>query len=153
MLQPVLGSNTRAFNAVLERAQKLLRKTFAMELVELPSRNYREDDAMAGGEDGRNATGVKKKGRCPFHIDCLGNGLMRCVLVFPFCVLDTMCKSGSSLACISTLLPLLYCVLIIQLLYSCRSWIKDVHLTLRSRSHHNRPSSPYRRRSPSGRNS
>ena len=57
-LRLVLGSNTRAFNAVFERAQKILQKTFAMELVELQSRNYREEDA----ED-RNATGVKKKGR------------------------------------------------------------------------------------------
>ena len=45
-----------------------------MELVELPSRSYREEDAMAGGEDGRNATGVKKKGKCLFHSGCLGNG-------------------------------------------------------------------------------
>ncbi|KAG6331955.1 hypothetical protein ID866_7133 [Astraeus odoratus] len=59
----VLGSNTRSFNAVLDRAQKLLRKTFAMELVELQARNYREDDAMAGDElqEARNATGVKKR--------------------------------------------------------------------------------------------
>ncbi|KAL4071873.1 MAGE-domain-containing protein [Scleroderma citrinum] len=57
----VLGSNTRTFNAILERAQNLLRKTFAMELVELQSRSYREEDAMAGDEEGRNATGVKKR--------------------------------------------------------------------------------------------
>ena len=60
----VLGSNSRSFNSVLERAQKLLRKTFAMELVELQSRNYREQDVAAGDDlqEARNATGVKKKG-------------------------------------------------------------------------------------------
>ncbi|OAX39837.1 MAGE-domain-containing protein [Rhizopogon vinicolor AM-OR11-026] len=59
----VLGSNSRSFNPVLERAQKLLRKTFAMELVELQARNYREQDVAAGDDlqEARNATGVKKK--------------------------------------------------------------------------------------------
>ncbi|KAG2098101.1 MAGE-domain-containing protein [Suillus cothurnatus] len=60
----VLASNSRLFNSVLERAQKLLRKTFAMELVELQSRNYREQDNVVAGDDlqeARNATGVKKK--------------------------------------------------------------------------------------------
>jgi len=59
----VLGSNSRLFNSVLEKAQKLLRKTFAMELVELQSRNYREQDVAAGDDlqEARNATGVKKK--------------------------------------------------------------------------------------------
>ncbi|KAF9220610.1 MAGE-domain-containing protein [Gyrodon lividus] len=56
----VLGSNTRSFTVVFERAQRLLRKTFAMELVELQSRNYREQDP-ATGDDLQNATGVKKK--------------------------------------------------------------------------------------------
>ncbi|KIJ67308.1 hypothetical protein HYDPIDRAFT_25776 [Hydnomerulius pinastri MD-312] len=55
----VLGSSTRSFNAVFERAQKLLRKTFAMELVELQAKNYREQDPA--GDDIQNATGVKKK--------------------------------------------------------------------------------------------
>ncbi|KAG2044095.1 MAGE family-domain-containing protein, partial [Suillus americanus] len=62
----VLGSNSRLFNPVLERAQKLLRKTFAMELVELQSRNYREQDNIVAGDDlqeARNATGVKKKSK------------------------------------------------------------------------------------------
>ncbi|KAI6132996.1 MAGE-domain-containing protein [Pisolithus croceorrhizus] len=59
----VLGSNTRQFKAVLEKAQKLLHKTFGMELVELQSRNYREEDLMAGNEEARNATGVKKRGK------------------------------------------------------------------------------------------
>ncbi|KIK46864.1 hypothetical protein CY34DRAFT_800038, partial [Suillus luteus UH-Slu-Lm8-n1] len=60
----ILASNSRLFNHVLERAQKLLRKTFAMELVELQSRNYREQDNGVAGDDlqeARNATGVKKK--------------------------------------------------------------------------------------------
>ncbi|KAG1772080.1 MAGE-domain-containing protein [Suillus occidentalis] len=60
----VLASNSRLFNHVLERAQKLLKKTFAMELVELQSRNYREQDHGVAGDDlqeARNATGVKKK--------------------------------------------------------------------------------------------
>ncbi|KAI6126933.1 MAGE-domain-containing protein [Pisolithus sp. B1] len=61
----VLGSSTRQFKAVLEKAQKLLHKTFGMELVELQSRNYREEDLMAGNEEARNATGVKKRGKCP----------------------------------------------------------------------------------------
>lgn len=55
----VLGSQTRAFNAVLFKAQALLRKTFAMELVELQARNYRDQDPT---EDLQNTTGVKKKG-------------------------------------------------------------------------------------------
>ncbi|KAH0836380.1 MAGE-domain-containing protein [Lanmaoa asiatica] len=54
----VLGSHTRSFNAVLLKAQVLLRKTFAMELVELQARNYRDQDPA---EDLQNATGVKKK--------------------------------------------------------------------------------------------
>ncbi|KAG0696332.1 MAGE-domain-containing protein [Suillus ampliporus] len=59
----VLASNSRSFNPVFERAQKLLKKTFAMELVELQSRNYREQDVVAGDDlqEARNATGVKKK--------------------------------------------------------------------------------------------
>lgn len=55
----VLGSHTRAFNTVLLKAQDLLRNTFAMELVELQARNYRDQDPA---EDLQNATGVKKKG-------------------------------------------------------------------------------------------
>ncbi|KIK95751.1 hypothetical protein PAXRUDRAFT_826703 [Paxillus rubicundulus Ve08.2h10] len=56
----VLSSNTRSFNVVFEKAQRLLRKTFAMELVELQSRSFREQDPAAG-DDLHNATGVKKK--------------------------------------------------------------------------------------------
>ncbi|KAG8215919.1 MAGE-domain-containing protein [Butyriboletus roseoflavus] len=54
----ILGSHTRSFNAVLLKAQGLLRKTFAMELVELQARNYRDQDPA---EDLQNATGVKKR--------------------------------------------------------------------------------------------
>lgn len=59
----VLGGNSRSFNSVLDKAQKLLLKTFAMELVELQLRNYREQDVAAGDdlEEARSATGVKKK--------------------------------------------------------------------------------------------
>ncbi|KAG2052348.1 hypothetical protein BDR06DRAFT_957909 [Suillus hirtellus] len=52
----VLASNSRSFNS----------KTFAMELVELQSRNYREQDNVVAGDDlqeARNATGVKKKSK------------------------------------------------------------------------------------------
>lgn len=58
----VLGSHTRSFNSVLLQAQVLLRKTFAMELVELQARNYRDQDQA---EDLQNATGVKKRGPSP----------------------------------------------------------------------------------------
>jgi hypothetical protein len=66
----VLGSNSRSFNSVLERAQKLLRKTFAMELVELQARNYREQDVAAGDDlqEARNATGVKKKSTLQLYL-------------------------------------------------------------------------------------
>ncbi|KAH7925738.1 MAGE-domain-containing protein [Leucogyrophana mollusca] len=59
----VLGSSSRSFGAVFEKAQKVLSKTFGMELVELQSRNYREQDNTAGDDlqEARNATGVKKK--------------------------------------------------------------------------------------------
>jgi hypothetical protein len=59
----VLVGNSRSFNSVLDKAQKLLLKTFAMELVELQLRNYREQDVAAGDdlEEARSATGVKKK--------------------------------------------------------------------------------------------
>ncbi|KAG9316784.1 MAGE-domain-containing protein [Chiua virens] len=55
----VLGSYTRSFNTVLSKAQVLLHKTFAMELVELQARNYREEDPA---EELQNATGIKKRG-------------------------------------------------------------------------------------------
>jgi hypothetical protein len=64
----VLGSSARSFNTVLEHAQKILRKTFGMELVELRSRAEIQVDGNANGnkdddlEEARNATGVKKKG-------------------------------------------------------------------------------------------
>jgi hypothetical protein len=55
----VLGSHTRLFNTVLLKAQVLLHKTFAMELVELQARNHCDQDPT---DDLQNATGVKKKG-------------------------------------------------------------------------------------------
>ena len=69
-LLPVLGVNRRAFSLVFGQAQKILNKTFGMELVELKTRaqednntdgpeNRNDDTAL---EDVRNATGVKKKG-------------------------------------------------------------------------------------------
>lgn len=52
----VLGSNTRVFAAVLEKAQEILRRTFGMELVEL----HRGTDD--GEDDQTTGTGLKKKG-------------------------------------------------------------------------------------------
>ena len=71
--EKVLGTNARSFNTVFEQAQKILRKTFGMELVELRSRAeiYAEGNADGGGgkdddlEDARKAAGVKKKGNYP----------------------------------------------------------------------------------------
>ncbi|KAJ7211020.1 MAGE-domain-containing protein [Mycena rebaudengoi] len=65
----VLGANTRAFAAVFAAAQTILRKTFAMELVELRSRAELDKDAAGPGkeaqaddlDEARQATGVKKK--------------------------------------------------------------------------------------------
>lgn len=61
----VLGNTPRAFKDVLERAQRILRTTFGMELVELQSRAELDKDDPSKGNadgDGRKATGVKKKG-------------------------------------------------------------------------------------------
>ncbi|KAK0471361.1 MAGE-domain-containing protein [Armillaria novae-zelandiae] len=61
----VLGSNTRAFNQVLQLAQATLQKTFGMELVELRSRTELGRDGTGGDDDleeARKAVGVKKKG-------------------------------------------------------------------------------------------
>jgi hypothetical protein len=52
-----MGSGTRAFNAVFQAAQVILRDTFGMELVEL-QKNLDGDDV----DDGQEATGAKKKG-------------------------------------------------------------------------------------------
>ncbi|SJL08717.1 uncharacterized protein ARMOST_12086 [Armillaria ostoyae] len=60
----VLGSNTRAFNQVLQLAQTTLQKTFGMELVELRSRAELGKDGIGGDEDleeAGKAVGVKKK--------------------------------------------------------------------------------------------
>ncbi|EIW77728.1 MAGE-domain-containing protein [Coniophora puteana RWD-64-598 SS2] len=62
----VLGSSSRSFNHVLEKAQILLRRTFAMELVELQARNYREADGGADElQEARDAIGPRKKGTSP----------------------------------------------------------------------------------------
>lgn len=64
----VLGSSARSFNTVFEQAQKILRKTFGMEFVELRSRAETQADGTANAnkdddlEEARNATGMKKKG-------------------------------------------------------------------------------------------
>ena len=60
---PVLGSATRPFNTVFNHAQKILRKTFGMELVELRSRPE-PDNPTAGtqADDAVLATGIKKRG-------------------------------------------------------------------------------------------
>lgn len=55
------------FKDVLQKAQHILRKTFGMELVELPSRAELVAESNEGGKNGeleevRNATGLKKKG-------------------------------------------------------------------------------------------
>ncbi|KAL1662948.1 MAGE family-domain-containing protein [Schizophyllum commune] len=61
----VLGGSARQFGAVLAIAQKILRDTFGMELVELPSRAALEKEANgdkdAELEDAQRATGVKKR--------------------------------------------------------------------------------------------
>lgn len=64
----VLGQNgARVFKVVFVRAQHILRKTFGMDLVELPSRAELAAESNEGGKDGeleeaRKATGLKKKG-------------------------------------------------------------------------------------------
>lgn len=77
----MLGSNTRSFNAVLQRAQEILKKTFGMELVELRSRVALQSEQDVNGQEevaeARKATGIKKKGMRPpaslilSHIPCL----------------------------------------------------------------------------------
>jgi hypothetical protein len=85
----VMGSQRGAFKAVFEEAQNILRVTFGMELVELPTRAATHDTAGDGtgrsktqekagtqnggeGEDntgGRQAvTGLRKKGTVPYPI-------------------------------------------------------------------------------------
>lgn len=61
----VLGPNTRLFNRVFARANQSLNKTFGMQLVELPTRaNISQDQNGADDdlEEGRQATGIRKKG-------------------------------------------------------------------------------------------
>jgi len=53
----VMGSQRGAFKAVFEEAQKILRATFGMELVELPTRAATHD--TAGGATGKDKTQEK----------------------------------------------------------------------------------------------
>ncbi|KAK7047600.1 hypothetical protein VNI00_006368 [Paramarasmius palmivorus] len=62
----VMGGNARIFNRVFEQANGILKKTFGMELVELPSKAALSEDASAAVEDAeleeaRKAVGAKKK--------------------------------------------------------------------------------------------
>ncbi|KAL1744729.1 MAGE family-domain-containing protein [Schizophyllum fasciatum] len=61
----VLGGSARQFGAVLAIAQRILRDTFGMELVELPSKAALEKEAGADKdadlEEAQKATGVKKR--------------------------------------------------------------------------------------------
>jgi hypothetical protein len=76
----VVGSQRGAFKAVFDEAQNILRGTFGMELVELPTRAATHDTAAAaGGAAGKDrtqngdegagdrqaVTGLKKKGAVP----------------------------------------------------------------------------------------
>ena len=56
----VIGSQRGAFKTVFEEAQKILRGTFGMELVELPSRTATHD--TAGGATGRDKPPQEKAG-------------------------------------------------------------------------------------------
>jgi len=69
-LGQVLPSQARAFNAVLERTQKILRNTFGMELVELRGKRKGAAEPVANGatqagegEEEEPAAG-KKRARC-----------------------------------------------------------------------------------------
>jgi hypothetical protein len=53
----VIGSQRGAFKTVFEEAQKILRGTFGMELVELPTRTATHD--AAGGATGKDKTQEK----------------------------------------------------------------------------------------------
>ena len=85
----VMGSQRGAFKAVFEEAQNILRGTFGMELVELPTRAAAQDTAGGGtgrgktqekaatqnggeeedGAGGRQAvTGLRKKGTFPWPL-------------------------------------------------------------------------------------
>ncbi|KAI0295323.1 MAGE family-domain-containing protein, partial [Multifurca ochricompacta] len=57
----VTGSQRGAFKAIFEEAQKILRNTFGMELVELPTRAATHDTANGEGGDRQTVTGLKKK--------------------------------------------------------------------------------------------
>ena len=58
-----MGTYTRAFNRIFELAQQKLRKTFGMELAELPSRaGLDQENNNEEENEARKATGAKKKG-------------------------------------------------------------------------------------------
>ncbi|KAF8063435.1 MAGE family-domain-containing protein [Lyophyllum atratum] len=60
----VLGTNTRAFNRVFDRAQDILQTTFGMEFAELQTRAGLDGDAAHPDDElrqARGATGMKKK--------------------------------------------------------------------------------------------
>jgi hypothetical protein len=48
-----MGSNTRAFNAVFDRAQEILKDTFGMEIVELMSKADRDSNEKPQAEEGK----------------------------------------------------------------------------------------------------
>jgi hypothetical protein len=59
----VIGSQRGVFKVVFDEAQKILRGTFGMELVELPTRAATHDTvAAAGGASGRDRTQQEKAG-------------------------------------------------------------------------------------------
>jgi hypothetical protein len=82
----VMGSQRGAFKSVFEEAQKVLRGTFGMELIELPTRaasgtgrgktqekagtqNGAGEDEAAGGRQA--VTGLRKKGTVPLLLPYL----------------------------------------------------------------------------------
>ena len=78
----VMGSQRGAFKLVFNEAQTILRNTFGMELVELPTRAAAHDATVgqdkiqdkAGTQNGEHAgerqmaTGLKKKGACHIYL-------------------------------------------------------------------------------------
>ena len=59
----VMGAQRGTFKAVFDEAQKILRATFGMELVELPTRAATHDTATAdSGTTGRDRTQQEKAG-------------------------------------------------------------------------------------------
>jgi hypothetical protein len=65
LVEAVVGSGTRAFNAVFQAAQATLRDTFGMELAELHKHSEGDDTEEA------QATGVKKRGKFQVSLEQL----------------------------------------------------------------------------------